>query len=344
MTTNIQHTTCPAYQELERDGVRVSCSVRRQERQEVHLEGEWKHMPTLFARLYIPATYPNLLRANAPLTTHKDTGTFIEFQGTPTRYRHFHAILDYPHGIREIAYKDTAANKRFFEAFIHNHRRNDPPPFNMLVMLQDVVVKVSPFYERKHVSADEIWFLPHRIYYTGVEHTDTFDGHQIRTTSSYLYSTTPTALTPFKCAMRSSLRWWANLRHGDHTFILNEDMTRTNADDVEEEMFLLGCQQVRLPIRVPVITDTDKREDGLHIRTADMDGTRYYRYNKHISTTPMTALRGSKEDAKFGVPSLDEWVSRQVAFKEELSAKVFHPDRVERMNATYAVEDWMDCV
>lgn len=43
-------------------------------------------------------------------------------------------------------------------------------------------------------------------------------------------------------------------------------------------------------------------------------------------------------------PGFVEYVEQRRALKEELVAKVFHPDRVERMNETYGVECWMDCV
>lgn len=43
-------------------------------------------------------------------------------------------------------------------------------------------------------------------------------------------------------------------------------------------------------------------------------------------------------------PEFVEYVERKRALKEELVAKVFHPDRVERLNETYGVECWMDCV
>lgn len=334
----IHYSTDLAYEQLLAQGIPVCSMLRSQNTQEVRLAGSWKQMPHI--NFYNPTNYPKHLDANPPLTIHKETDTFIEFNGNPVKYRNaFFSLNNFPHGITDLAYKDTVANKRVFGQVFNG--RAVAPSFAEVVRMRDVVFMVCPTFERKTEVTEELWFLQHTVYYTGVKHTDTFDGHQIITRSVYYYSARPTELTPFKCAMRTSLRWWSNLRHGDKTVVVNEDLTQTECDYDEADALLNECEKKMLPVRIVVTTKTDDRGDALLVNKSVNGAFSYY---KHISTASFSALRGCVGDEKFGVTELDELVSRGIAFKEELSARVFHPDRVERMNAKYDVEDWMDCV
>jgi hypothetical protein len=270
---------------------------------------------------------------------HKETNLFYEFADVIGRFRKTEIKIgdvDYERLI--IAYKDNKLNKLRFDKPL-----DERPKWAQVRHFTDVMVlwKESHYTLINHRS--EMWFLPTRVVYIGVEVKSRFEDFSLRVDVKNLVSAVPNPRTPY-CVPVYALSTFNKLGEvvnsvhtsrcairRDNTLLFEEGEWFNggweNMARVDE--FIALCEERMLPCYIQSTTSYEMKRKS---------STRYDPIFTCVSINPFTAVRKTKDTTTFNHTKTDEMVDKKDAFKEELVAYVFHPDRLERLYGENAMD------
>jgi hypothetical protein len=277
---------------------------------------------------------------------NKETTTFAEFTGITGRFRKSEIRVGGTASTYErlsIAYKDTKLNKGRFD----RPSIDDRPSWVDVRNYADVMVMWKERTYTLSATASEMWFLPAKVMYVGVETKEEFHNFNLSIRTTYLMSPVPNPRTPHCVPVRKTMVFRnyhdqepAELEHDDyysHRMSLREGkilMTDGTTIDYRpsyenrplRETFLEECEERLLPHRFSVSTTYVPIKMG----TSKLS-VKYHREAECVSVVPFSAVRKTISTPAFADDRMDTLVSKKDALKEELMASVYHPDRLERL-------------
>ncbi len=162
---------------------------------------------------WTPCPFVEDYKRHEKYTVESETNTFIKFHQKPYRFRFQTIKKGDGYSQLQIAYRDTALNKRRFH-FGGDDRIENQPSWAEVKHFTDVMVRWDDADHTIDEDYDQIWFLPNKVMYVGVEaelktgDEDAYwDGGKVYSVSKVVCSPTKTERTPTAVPVYTAMRW-----------------------------------------------------------------------------------------------------------------------------------------
>ena len=293
-------------------------------------------------------------------TVESETPTFIKFHQKPYRFRKETINKGDRYSTLNIAYRDTALNKERFN-FGGDTRPDALPNWAVVKHYTDVLVRWDDADHSVDEHCDELWFLPSKVMYMGVETSLTTrnDEEGVFYAKTHTYcSPVKTERTPTKVPLRTQgtfrqystdgfrrddydgnpfERWETNLfplsyssQHEHEKFVLidGKEISANPHDNYQRrneliERFSALCETAYLPFTI------EKRLSYQPTRK-----TMKERYGDRINSAGIMTLTDMKHSASavpFKHEKMEAMRKHKEAFADELVRTCLHPERLERL-------------
>ena len=290
-------------------------------------------------------------------TVESETPTFIKFHQKPYRFRKETIRKGDAYTQLSIAYRDTALNKERFN-FGGDTRPENLPNWAVVKHFTDVLVRWDDADHSVDERYEELWFLPSKVMYMGVEATlsaNSMNG-QMRVYNTVYCSPVKTERTPTPVPLhyKGKFRTYGGdgFRRNDYNGNPLERWDSNLEEDINgsysRKVALLDGEEVNI-----------NRHAHPHDRWALEDRfsaqceTTYlpYEFNKRVSYQPtrktltetyseyfqcagmmtLTAMKHSASAVPFKDRNMEAMRKQKEAFADELVRTCLHPKRLERL-------------